>query len=70
MWSNHSVLKVKNILTISINSIRRSMGLINHQEYYMNDLGLRDFLIQNGFRIVKPDSTPFTRKMGKDLFVC
>jgi hypothetical protein len=31
---------------------------------------LRDFLIENGFRIVKADSTLFTRKMGKDLFVC
>jgi hypothetical protein len=31
---------------------------------------LRDFLIENGFRIGKPDSTLFTRKMGKDLFVC
>jgi hypothetical protein len=31
---------------------------------------LRDFLIKNGFRIGKADSTVFTRKMGKDLFVC
>jgi hypothetical protein len=31
---------------------------------------LRDFLIENGFRIGKTDSTLFTRKMGKDLFVC
>jgi hypothetical protein len=31
---------------------------------------LRDFLIKNGFRIRKADSTLFTRKMGKDLFVC
>jgi hypothetical protein len=31
---------------------------------------LRDFLIKNGFRIGKADSTLFTRKMGKDLFVC
>jgi hypothetical protein len=30
---------------------------------------LRDFLIENSFRIVKADSTLFTRKMGKDLFV-
>ncbi len=29
-----------------------------------------DFLIENGFRIGKADSTLFTRKMGKDLFVC
>jgi hypothetical protein len=31
---------------------------------------LRDFLVENGFRIGKGDSTLFTRKMGKDLFVC
>jgi hypothetical protein len=31
---------------------------------------LRDFLIENGFSIGKADSTLFTRKMGKDLFVC
>jgi hypothetical protein len=31
---------------------------------------LRDFLIKNGFRIGKSDSTLFTRKIGKDLFVC
>jgi hypothetical protein len=31
---------------------------------------LRDFLINNGFRIDKADSTLLTRKMGKDLFLC
>jgi hypothetical protein len=31
---------------------------------------LRDFLIENGFRIGKTDSILFTRKMRKDLFVC
>jgi hypothetical protein len=31
---------------------------------------LRNFLIENGFKIGKADSTLFTRKMGKDLFVC
>jgi hypothetical protein len=31
---------------------------------------LRDFFIENGFRIGKADSTLFTRKMGTDLFVC
>jgi hypothetical protein len=30
---------------------------------------LRDFLIENGFRIGKTDSTLFTKIMGKDLFV-
>jgi hypothetical protein len=31
---------------------------------------LRDFPIKNNFTIGKADSTLFTRKMGKDLFVC
>jgi hypothetical protein len=31
---------------------------------------LRDFLIENSFRIGNANSTLFTRKMGKDLFVC
>jgi hypothetical protein len=31
---------------------------------------LRDFLLENGFRIGKVDFTLFTRKMGKDLFIC
>jgi hypothetical protein len=30
---------------------------------------LRNFLIENCFRIGKADSTLFTKKMGKDLFV-
>jgi hypothetical protein len=31
---------------------------------------VRDFLIDNSYRIGKGDSTLFTRRMGKDLFVC
>jgi hypothetical protein len=31
---------------------------------------LRYFLIENGFRIGKVDSTLFTRKIGKNLFIC
>jgi hypothetical protein len=31
---------------------------------------LRNFLIENGFKIGKADSALFTRKMNKDLFVC
>jgi hypothetical protein len=31
---------------------------------------LRDFLIDNSFKIGKCDSTLFTKRMGKDLFVC
>jgi hypothetical protein len=31
---------------------------------------LRDFLTHNDFKIGKDDSTLFTRKVGKDLFIC
>jgi hypothetical protein len=31
---------------------------------------LRDFLTQNGFKIGKVNSTLFTRKVDKDLFIC
>jgi hypothetical protein len=31
---------------------------------------IRDILLENGFMIGKADSTLFTRKIGKDLFVC
>jgi hypothetical protein len=31
---------------------------------------LRDFFIENGFRIGKADSTLITKKIGRDLFVC
>jgi hypothetical protein len=31
---------------------------------------LMDFLIDNGFRISKVDSTLFTRRVDKNLFVC
>jgi hypothetical protein len=31
---------------------------------------LRDFLSQNSFQIGKADSTLFTRKVDKDLFIC
>jgi hypothetical protein len=30
----------------------------------------RDFLTQNGFKIGKADSTLFTIKVYKDLFIC
>jgi hypothetical protein len=39
MWSNHPTLKVKDILIMSINSIRCSMGLSKYQEHGMNALG-------------------------------
>jgi hypothetical protein len=44
------------------------MGLSKHQGHGMNALGV--FFIEIGFRIDNVDSSLFTRKMGKDLFVC
>jgi hypothetical protein len=44
------------------------MGLSKHQEHSINALGT--FFIENGFSIGKSDSTLFTRKMGKYLFIC
>jgi hypothetical protein len=51
MWSNHPVLKVKDILTMSINSIRRSMNLSKHQEHGMNALGT--FLLKMVLELVR-----------------
>jgi hypothetical protein len=31
---------------------------------------IRDFLTHNGFKIGKADSTLFTKKVDKDLFIC
>jgi hypothetical protein len=59
---------MKNILTMCIKSIRRSMGLKQAPRAWYECL--RDFLIDNGFRISKANSTLFTRKVDKDLFVC
>jgi hypothetical protein len=52
MWSNHPALKVKNILTMSINFIRCTMGLSKHQEYGMNDLEI--FLLKMVLGLVRP----------------
>jgi hypothetical protein len=51
MWSNHPVFKVKNILTIFINSISRSMGLNKHQEHGMNVLEI--FLLTMDLGLVR-----------------
>jgi hypothetical protein len=52
MWSNHSALKVKNIITMSINYITHSMGLSKHQEHGMNVL--ETFLLIMVLRLVMP----------------
>jgi hypothetical protein len=68
MWSNHPALKVKDILTIFINSIRRSMGLSKHQDHGMNALGTS--LLKMVLGLVKPTLLSSLEKMGEDLFVC
>jgi hypothetical protein len=53
MWSNHWALKIKNILTMSISSIRHSMGISKLVEYGKNDLGI--FSPKTILRLVKPN---------------
>jgi hypothetical protein len=67
MWSNHRALKMKNILIMYTSSVRHSMGLSKLLEHDMNVLW--DFLTHNGFKIDKAESTLFTRKVDKDLFI-
>jgi hypothetical protein len=50
MRSNHLALKVKNVLTMFINSIRGSMGLSMHQEHGMNALGFFSLKMILGFQ--------------------
>jgi hypothetical protein len=52
MQSNRPASKVKSILTMFINSIRRSMGLSKHQEYGMNILEI--FLLKMILGLVRP----------------
>jgi hypothetical protein len=52
MWSNYPALKVKNIITMSINSIRRSVGLSKHQEHDMNALEI--FLLKMVLGLIRP----------------
>jgi hypothetical protein len=52
MWSNHRALKIKNILTMCISSIRRSMGLSKILEHGMN--ALRIFSLKTVLKLVKP----------------
>jgi hypothetical protein len=67
MWNNLQTLKMKNILIIY--KLHKTLyGLKQPLRAWYECL--RDFLIKNSFRIGKADSTLFTRKMGKDLFVC
>jgi hypothetical protein len=53
MWSNHWALKIKNILTMSISSIRCSMGISKLVKHGMNDLGI--FSPKTLLRLVKPN---------------
>jgi hypothetical protein len=68
MWRNHPVLKVKDILTMSINSIRRSVGLSKYQEHGMNGLGT--FLLKMTLGLVRPTLLSSLEKWVKIFFVC
>jgi hypothetical protein len=63
MWSNHPALKVKDALTMSINSIRRSMGLSKHQEYGMNVL--ENSLLKIVLGLVRPTLLSLLEKWVK-----
>jgi hypothetical protein len=52
MWNNLQALKMKNILTMCINSIRCSTGLSKILEHGMNALGT--FSLTMVLRLVKP----------------
>jgi hypothetical protein len=67
MLNNLRALKMKNILTMCIDSIRRSMGLNKLQENGMNALGILSLKMVLGLVRRIP---LFTRKMSKDLFAC
>jgi hypothetical protein len=51
MWNNLRALKMKNILTMYTNSIRRFMGLNKLEENGMNALGI--FLLKMVLGLVK-----------------
>jgi hypothetical protein len=51
IWSNYPTSKVKSILTMFINFIRRSMGLSKQQEHGMSALGI--FLLKMVLELVR-----------------
>jgi hypothetical protein len=61
MWSNLQALKMKNILTMCINSIRRSIGLSKLLEHGMKALGT--FLLTMILELIKL-TQPFHKKSG------
>jgi hypothetical protein len=68
MWNNLQALKMKNILTMCTNFIRHSMDLSKLLQHGMN--ALVTFSLTMVLGLVKTNSTLFTRKVDKDLFVC
>jgi hypothetical protein len=68
MWSNCPASKVKSILN-HVYKFRKALYRLKQAPRAWYEC-LRDFIIENGFRICMANSTLFTRKMRKNLFVC
>jgi hypothetical protein len=63
MWSNHPALKSEEYPNHVYKLHKALYGLKQAPRAWYECL--RDFLIENGFRIGKADSTLFTKKWGK-----
>jgi hypothetical protein len=66
IWNNFWALKIKNILTMYTNSIRRSMGLSKLEEHGMNALGI--FLLKMVLGLVK--WIPLSSLKSGQRFIC
>jgi hypothetical protein len=68
MLNNLPVLRTPKDLTTCTSFLKLSMGLSKPSHVLYERL--RDFLISKDFKIGKVDTTLFTKRVGKDLFVC
>jgi hypothetical protein len=68
MLNNLQTLMTIKILTMFINSIRRSMGLNKHLNLDMNALEI--YLLKINLKLGKVDLTLFTKRVDNDLFIC
>jgi hypothetical protein len=67
MWSNLSVLRTPKGLTVY--KLSKALYGLKKAPHAWYDR-LRDFLLSKDFKIGKVDTTLFTKKIEKDLFVC
>jgi hypothetical protein len=68
MLNNPLVLRTPKDLTTCSSFLKLYMGLSKLHALGMKRL--RDFLLSKDFKIGKVDTTLFTKRIGKDLFVC